>query len=101
MAAAAILKIKKSRYLSDGLTDLHEIWLMMQNGSLDRTPQKIESQKSKMASAAILKTVISPYLRIRLTDFDEIRHADAVPVSSPHRLKKCRNLKLKTVDVKP
>jgi len=26
MAAAAILQIKKSRYLHNGLTDLYEIW---------------------------------------------------------------------------
>jgi len=26
MAAAAILKIRKSRYLRNGLTDLYEIW---------------------------------------------------------------------------
>jgi len=36
-----------------------------------------------MAAAAIL-----PYLRNLLTDFDEVWHADAELVSSPHRLLK-------------
>ena len=48
-----------------------------------------------MANAAILKTVISPYLRIRLTDFDEIWHADAVPVSSPPSAEKIQKFKIK------
>jgi len=64
-------------------------------GLLTAHRKKIESQKSKMANAAILKTVISPYLRVRLTDFDEIWHADAVPVSSPPSAEKIQKFKIK------
>jgi len=45
------------------------------------------------------KTVKLSYLRKRLTDFDEIWHADAEPVSEHLQLLKMQNLEIKMLDV--
>ena len=51
MAEAAILKITKTRYLRNGLTDLYEIWYA--DGKMDLltapTVKNFEFHKSKMA----------------------------------------------------
>jgi len=50
MAAAAILKITKSRYLRSGLTDLEEIWYADAKWvSTALTVKNFEFHKSKMA----------------------------------------------------
>ena len=83
MATAAILEIKKSRYLSKGLTDLHEIghddakWVFQ-----PPRPLKIGIYKNpRWRKVVIVKTVKSPYPHNCLTDFDEIWQADAEPVN--------------------
>jgi len=56
------------------------------------------STNPRWRTAAILeKKIKSRYLSNHLTDFDEIWHADAEPISSPHRPLKIRTLKM--VDV--
>ena len=50
MAAAVILKITKSRYIRNSLTDLYEIWYDDAKCLLTAvTVKKVEFHKSKMA----------------------------------------------------
>jgi len=59
------------------------------------TVKKLNFNNPTWWTAAILKTVKLPYICNHLIDFDEIWHADAEPVSSPHHLLKVHNFKIK------
>jgi len=87
MAATAILEISKNCYLTNGLTDLHEINFgkMMQNGSPPRPLKILNFKNSIWRKAAILKTVKSQYLRNHSAVFDKIctmKHVGLLQLSS-------------------
>jgi len=63
--------------------------------------KKLNFKNPRWRTVAILKTVKSPYLRNRLTDFDDICHVEAEPVSSPYRPLKIQNFKIKKGGCQP
>jgi len=73
MAAAAILKNHKNRYITT--TDWQILAKFGRN--LPRPLKNLNFQNPRWRTATILKTVKLPYLRNSLTDFDEIWHGDA------------------------
>jgi len=79
MAAAAILKSQKLRYIRNGLTDLYEIWYADAKWVCHplQSLKYLKFTNPKWRSAAILKTVTSSYICNLLTDFDKIWHGDA------------------------
>ena len=64
MAAAAILKITKSRYLRNGLTDHYEIWYADAKWVSYplRLLKKLNLTNPRWRTAAILRTVTSSYM---------------------------------------
>jgi len=76
---------KKSRYHSNGLIDLREIWHDYAKMGLlaVQTVKNLNFQNPRWRTAAGMKTVKSTYLRNRLTDFGEIWHSGAEPSPRP------------------
>jgi len=79
MAAAAILKSQKLKYLRNGFTDLYKFWYADTKwvSYLLRSLKNLNFRNPRRRTAAILKTVTSSYLCNLLTDFDKIWHGDA------------------------
>ena len=76
---AAILKIAKSAYLSEKLSDLHNIWYTKADMEPDdsHVTKNWNLKKFKMAAAAILKIAFVAILIDRLSDFSEILYEEA------------------------
>jgi len=99
MAVTAILKNRKSPYLSSGLTDLREIWHddAYCSSTLLYRPLKFRSfKKPRWRTAAIFKIEKSPYISNGLNDRHQIWHDDALWPSWPFRPLKFRKYKNKT-----
>jgi len=85
MAAVAILKNPKSRYLDNGLTDRHEIW----HGDVIRHQRCVPQleicnfKNITRRKPPFWKIEKSPYLGRILSDFNEIWQGDAVEPSWP------------------
>jgi len=83
MAAAAVLKNEKSKYLCNRLTDFDEIWYAdASRPYLPKQPIKLQDFKNpRWRRRPILKFEKSQYLCNGTTDFDEIWYNDAYETS--------------------